>query len=64
MPGLASISAAQLSRLIGTPECPALIDIRTDADFDSDPGLISGAFRHPHDRIEDLARARRAGGKP
>jgi rhodanese-related sulfurtransferase len=55
MPGFASISPAQLLRLIGTPDCPALIDIQIDADFDADPRLIPGAFRHPHDRIEALA---------
>ncbi len=55
MPGFTSISPTQLSRLIGTPDCPALIDIRTDSDFAADPSLIPGAFRHPHDRIEALA---------
>jgi rhodanese-related sulfurtransferase len=54
MPGFNSISPLQLARLIGTPECPALIDICTDADFAADPRLIPGAFRHPFDRIETL----------
>jgi rhodanese-related sulfurtransferase len=55
MPGFTSISPAQLARLIGTPDCPALIDIQIDADFAADPRLIPGAFRHPYDRIEELA---------
>ena len=55
MPGFGSISAQQLARLIGTPDCPALIDIQIDSDFTADPRLIPGAFRHAHDRIEDLA---------
>ncbi len=55
MPGFASISSAQLNRLIGTPDCPTLIDIQTDADFAADPRLIPGAIRHPFDRVADLA---------
>ncbi|MDI3335115.1 chromate resistance protein [Defluviimonas aestuarii] len=54
MPGFASISAIQLARLIGTPDCPALIDIQTEEDFAADPRLIPGSFRHPFDRVEDL----------
>ena len=42
------INVQQLSRLIGTPECPVIVDDRTDEDFDADPRLIPGAFRHPH----------------
>ncbi|WP_347310055.1 sulfurtransferase/chromate resistance protein [Defluviimonas sp. SAOS-178_SWC] len=56
MPGFGSISALQLSRLIGTPDCPALVDVRTDEDFAADARLIPGASRHRFDRIEDLAR--------
>lgn len=55
MPGFATISAAQLARLIGTPECPVLVDIRTDDDFAAIPRLIPGAMRHPFDRVGDLA---------
>lgn len=55
MPGFGSISPAQLARLIGTPDCPILIDIQIDADFDADPRLIPGSFRHPFDRIAELA---------
>ncbi len=39
------ITVSQLSRLIGTPDAPALIDVRTDEDFDSDPRLMPGAIR-------------------
>lgn len=55
MPGFTSVSATQLARLIGTPDCPALIDIQTEEDFAADPRLIPGAFRHPFDRVEALA---------
>ncbi|MGB3147937.1 MAG: sulfurtransferase/chromate resistance protein [Paracoccaceae bacterium] len=55
MPGFGSIAPAQLARLIGTPDCPTLIDIQIGADFAADPRLIPGAFRHPFDRVETLA---------
>ncbi len=49
------ISPAQLARLVGTPDCPALLDVRTDADFDEDPHLIPTAVRHPHTDLDGLA---------
>jgi rhodanese-related sulfurtransferase len=45
MPSPTSISAGKLSRLIGLPKCPQLIDVRTDEDFALDPRLIPGATR-------------------
>jgi rhodanese-related sulfurtransferase len=41
------ISPANLMRLIGTPACPALIDVCIDDDFADDPYLIPTAKRHP-----------------
>ena len=32
----------KLSRLVGTPKCPAIVDVRTDDDFAADPRLIPG----------------------
>lgn len=46
MPSPNEISVSQLSRLIGTPEAPILIDVCIDEDFDADPRLIPGASRH------------------
>lgn len=40
-----SITHDKLSRLIGTPKCPVLIDVRTDEDFAADPRLIPGSVR-------------------
>lgn len=57
MPGFAMISPAQLARLIGTPDAPALIDVRDDEDFTADPRLLPCARRCPHDRVADLAPA-------
>ncbi|MEM7507884.1 MAG: sulfurtransferase/chromate resistance protein [Pseudomonadota bacterium] len=55
MPSPTEITVPQLSRLIGTPEAPVLIDICTDEDFEADPRLVPGAFRHPFPRIGELA---------
>jgi rhodanese-related sulfurtransferase len=48
MPGFVSISPAQLSRLIGTPDAPVLIDVRVPDDFAEDPRLIPCAQRAVH----------------
>lgn len=54
MPGPNSITPAQLLRLIGTAECPAIIDVSIEADFDDDPHLIPTALRHPHRDLPGL----------
>ncbi|MGB3314997.1 MAG: sulfurtransferase/chromate resistance protein [Albidovulum sp.] len=54
MPGFGSISPAQLARLIGTPDCPVLIDTCMDDDFADNPYLIPGSRRHPYARIAEL----------
>jgi rhodanese-related sulfurtransferase len=48
------ITVPQLLRLIGTPDAPAIVDISIDADFEADPFLIPGAFRHPHSDLPGL----------
>ena len=48
------ISAQKLSKLIGTPECPVIIDVRIDEDFDDDPQLVPTAFRHPFHDIASI----------
>ncbi|WP_428640772.1 chromate resistance protein ChrB domain-containing protein [Roseibium sp.] len=55
MPAPNEITTSQLFRLIGTPECPAIVDISIDPDFNEDPYLVPGSFRHSHkDRAELL----------
>ena len=54
MPSPTEITVSQLSRLIGTPDCPLLIDFRIDEDFDDDPQLVPTAFRYPFKQIESL----------
>ena len=48
------ITAAQLSRLVGTPDAPMLVDVRLDADFALNPALIPASFRHPHSDLAAL----------
>jgi len=57
MPSPTTISIDKLFRLIGTPNCPALIDVRTDEDFAAEPRLIPGSVRRPFDRVEAWAPA-------
>lgn len=45
------ISQEQLFRLIGRPDCPALVDVRTDDDVRADARLIPGAVRRPFDQV-------------
>ncbi len=49
------ISVSTLARLVGTPDCPVLLDVRIDEDFAADPYLIPSAVRHPFDQVADLA---------
>ncbi len=49
------ISIPNLFRLIGTPDAPVVLDVRTDEDFDDDPRFIPGAVRHAFDRVDQLA---------
>jgi len=55
MSSYTSISSEKLSRLIGTANAPALIDVRIDEDFAADPRLIPGAMRRSHLNIQDWA---------
>jgi rhodanese-related sulfurtransferase len=48
MPSINTISIDKLARLIGMPHCPALVDVRTDEDFNANPRLIPGAMRRCH----------------
>lgn len=48
MSSTTSISHEKLMRLVGTPACPVLIDVRTDEDFALDQRLIPGSGRRSH----------------
>lgn len=51
MPGPNQITPAQLLRLIGLPDAPAIVDIRIPEDLAADPRLIPGSYTLPHDRF-------------
>ena len=55
MPAFTEISAEQLSRLIGLPDAPTIVDVRTDEDFAADPRLIPTAIRLKHTEIAAAA---------
>lgn len=54
MPAPNEITVSQLNRLIGTPDCPQVVDICIDPDFEADPFLVPGSWRHPHTDIPGL----------
>jgi rhodanese-related sulfurtransferase len=55
MPTINSITPDKLLRLIGTPRCPALVDVRTDEDFEAEPRLIPGTVRRPWSEVSHWA---------
>ena len=48
MPAINSITTDKLARLVGTPGCPAIIDVATSGD-----GLIPGSIRRSADSVAD-----------
>ena len=48
-----TISIDKLVRLIGTPKCPVLVDVREQGDFEADPHLIPSSTRS--NKLEDRA---------
>ena len=57
MSSINSITADKLARLVGTPKCPTLIDVRVDEDFSLDPRFIPGSLRRPHETADQWAPA-------
>ncbi len=45
MPSPDIITPSQLARLLGTPDAPAVLDVRTEEDFASDPRVLPGTIR-------------------
>lgn len=50
-----TISVDKLARLVGTPKCPILIDVRIDEDFKKCPRLIPGSVERSYDKVSDWA---------
>ena len=53
MSSLNSISPEKLSRLVGVPHGPALVDVRPEEDLAADPRFIPGAVRRVHSTVAD-----------
>lgn len=60
MPGPNQITPPQLARLIGTPDCPVLIDVRIAENVTESPHLIPGSALHTHDALPHLPPGTRA----
>ena len=58
MPALHAIAIDKLVRLIGTPNAPTIVDIRSDPEFASDPRFIPGSLRRPAETVTDWSAAR------
>jgi rhodanese-related sulfurtransferase len=61
MPSPTQVTVPQLSRLIGLPDAPAVIDVRTEDEFEADPRLIPTARRH--DFLNSVNWARQYAGR-
>lgn len=62
MPAPNAISSEQLSRLVGTPRAPVLIDVRSEEDYAADPRLLPAALRADDQGMPALAA--RLSGRP
>lgn len=51
MSSVTAITPDKLARLIGTPRCPILVDVRLDEDFALDPRLLPGSVRRSHSEV-------------
>jgi len=55
MPSTTVITTSQLSRLIGLPQAPAIVDVRTEEDYRADPRLLPSSMRRDHRAISQWA---------
>ena len=55
MPPPSMISPAQLSRLIGLPDAPVLVDVRLDEDYALDTRMLPGAVRRDYRTVDAWA---------
>lgn len=53
MQGSTTIAVDDLARRIGTPDAPAVIDVRIEADHARDPRLVPGSLRRDHAAMRD-----------
>ena len=50
-----SINVAQLGRLVGTPDAPAIVDVRADTDHAFDPRMLPASIRRDHRTVSSWA---------
>ena len=55
MSAINTIAPDKLFRLVGTPKCPLLLDVRTGEDWSTDPRLIPGATRRDFESVAEWA---------
>jgi len=55
MPSTTEITVNQLSRLIGLPDAPAIVDVRIEQDYGADPRLIPGSVLRDYRAVADWA---------
>jgi rhodanese-related sulfurtransferase len=55
MPAPDTITAPQFSRLVGLPDAPVLLDVRTDEDYAADPRLLPASFRRDASAVTSWA---------
>ena len=55
MPATTVITTQQFSRLIGLPHCPAVVDVRIDDGYRTDPRLVPGSLRRDYRVIASWA---------
>lgn len=53
MPSFLEITSEKLSRIIGTPNAPMIIDVRNDEDFVTDPRLLPGSVRRDYRMVTE-----------
>ncbi|PNG26914.1 chromate resistance protein ChrB domain-containing protein [Methylocella silvestris] len=56
MPSNTEITPSQLSRLVGLPTAPTIVDIRTEENFASDPRLLPASRRRDARMIDAIAK--------
>ena len=55
MPSTTAITVSQLSRLVGLPGAPVIVDVRIDDDFDADPRLLPASTRRDFKTVSTWA---------
>ncbi len=55
MSTISSIAPDKLARLVGTPKCPAIIDVRLEEDLTANPYIVPGTLRQSHTNLTQWA---------